>query len=408
MLLAGLVAGALLGALVTVLVTGGRRPDPDAEDRTRQATDHAREEGVGSVLEVLRSAPVVLDAEGVVVSAPASAYGTGIVSGRRLALPQLASLVQDVRRDGRVRETEVSITANGGPDRVVGARVGRLGRRRVLVLLDDRTQQRRVEAVRRDFVANVSHELKTPVGAIRLLSEAVQDAAEDPEAVQRFAQRMHRESDRLTALVQRIIDLSRLQSDDPLSEPTLVELDAVVASVIDAHSTDASARGIDLVHGGTPGLAVYGDAEQLGLAVGNLVSNAIAYSPDRSRVAIAARERGDRIQVTVTDQGIGIGPEDQDRIFERFYRCDPARQRTTGGSGLGLSIVKHVVASHGGDVRVWSEVDAGSTFTLSFPRHHAGEPDGDAEVTDDGASDGASPVAVTPEVLPTLTSQEKS
>ena len=390
-----LVVGVLVGVVIAVAAGGVRRPSgSDAE--SLQRAEQAREEGVGSVLDMLRSAPVILDSAGVVVSAPASAYGTGIVSGRHLVSPALLEATDAVRRDGQVREIEISIPADVGPDRTVGARIGRLGRQRVLVLLDDRTQQRRVEEVRRDFVANVSHELKTPVGAIRLLSEAVQDAAEDPEAVQRFAQRMHRESDRLTALVQRIIDLSRLQSEDPLSEPSLVSIDRVVDGVIDANSTDASARGIDIVRGGTAGLEVYGDAEQLALAVGNLVSNAVAYSPDDSRIAVAARRRDDRIEIAVSDQGIGIDAADQERIFERFYRCDPARQRSTGGSGLGLSIVKHVMGSHGGDVRVWSQVDEGSTFTLSFPRHASGV---DSDAGADAARDEA-------DVLPSLTTQE--
>ena len=388
-----LVVGVIAGALGAYAARG--RPSAADEAEARDRVDAAREEGIGSVLAVLRSAPVVLDAAGVVISAPASAYGTGIVSGRHLVSADLVRVADQVRRDGEVREVEISIPADVGPDRVVGARVGRLGQSRVLMLLDDRTQQRRIEAVRRDFVANVSHELKTPVGAIRLLSEAVQDAAEDPEAVQRFAQRMHRESDRLTALVQRIIDLSRLQSEDPLSESSLISLDDVIAGVIDAHSTDATARGIDIARGGTEGLQVYGDPEQLALAVANLVSNAIAYSPDDSRIAVAARRRTDRIEVAVSDRGIGIDEEDQGRIFERFYRCDPARQRSTGGSGLGLSIVKHVMASHGGDVRVWSKRDEGSTFTLSFPRHTAGDADPDIESAKAEA-----------DALPSLTTQE--
>ena len=396
-----LAAGAAVGSAVAG-VRGRAIRASEAEMRSR--AEQAREQGVGSVLDVLRSAPVVIDAQGVVVSAPTSAYGTGIVAGRRLAVPELNRLAAAVRRDGDVRETELAVPAPGGSERFIGARVGLLDRGRVLMLLDDRTQQRRVEAVRRDFVANVSHELKTPVGAIRLLSEAVQDAAEDPEAVQRFAQRMHRESDRLTALVQRIIDLSRLQSDDPLSEPSLVDIDRVVASVIDDHSTDAAARQIQIAHGGRRGLQVYGDAEQVALAVGNLVSNAIAYSPDSSRVALSARLRDGQVELAVSDQGIGIAPEDQDRIFERFYRCDPARQRSTGGSGLGLSIVKHVMASHGGDVRLWSRPDEGSTFTLSFPQHHAG---GDAAGTHADRADEADRAGVqAADALPTLTNQE--
>jgi two-component system sensor histidine kinase SenX3 len=238
----------------------------------------------------------------------------------------------------------------------------------VLVLVEDRTRERRVEEVRRDFVANVSHELKTPVGAIRLLSDAVVDAKDDPEAVQRFAGRMHTESERLARLVQQIIELSRLQGDDPLDEPVAVEVDAIISRAIDENSTDAGAKGISLVHNGERGLKLLGNREQVAVAIGNLVANAVAYSPEGSSVVVGARPGETTVDLTVTDQGIGIPANEIDRIFERFYRVDPARHRSTGGTGLGLSIVKHVAASHGGDVRVWSVEGQGSTFTLTLPR----------------------------------------
>jgi two-component system sensor histidine kinase SenX3 len=214
----------------------------------------------------------------------------------------------------------------------------------------------------------VSHELKTPVGAIRLLAEAVHDASGDPEAVERFAGRMITESERLTRLVQQIIELSRLQSDDPLDQPVPVSLDDVVATAIDATAIDAQARGISVVSSGEKGLKVLGNREQVTVAVSNLVANAVNYSPDRSSVLVATRAVDDVVEISVTDQGIGIPRNELDRIFERFYRVDPARHRSTGGTGLGLSIVKHVAATHGGDIRVWSVEGQGSTFTLTPPR----------------------------------------
>jgi two-component system sensor histidine kinase SenX3 len=238
----------------------------------------------------------------------------------------------------------------------------------VLALVEDRTRERRVEAIRRDFVANVSHELKTPVGAIRLLSDAVIDAAEDPEAVQRFAGRMHTESERLGRLVQQIIELSRLQGDDPLEQPVPVEVDKIIARAIDESATDAAARDIEVVQHGTHGLLLLGNREQVAVAVSNLVANAVAYSPDGSSVVVSAAAHEEAVDISVTDRGIGIPADELDRIFERFYRVDPARQRSTGGTGLGLSIVKHVAASHGGEVRVWSVEGQGSTFTLTLPR----------------------------------------
>lgn len=325
--------------------------------------------GVAAVLSVLRSSALVVDASDEVLKASAPAIAMGLVRERRIAVRELEELVQQVRRDGQIRETEVVMQrAPGVPPRHVTARVAPLSSQLVLALVEDRTRERRVESIRRDFVANVSHELKTPVGAIRLLSDAVIEAADDPEAVQRFAGRMHHESERLARLVQQIIELSRLQGDDPLDEPVAVDVDAIISRAIDENLTDAGAKGISLVHNGERGLTLLGNREQVAVAVGNLVANAVAYSPEGSSVVVAAVPGETTVDLSVTDQGIGIPASEIDRIFERFYRVDPARHRSTGGTGLGLSIVKHVAASHGGDVRVWSVEGQGSTFTLTLPR----------------------------------------
>jgi two-component system sensor histidine kinase SenX3 len=240
----------------------------------------------------------------------------------------------------------------------------------VLALLEDRTRERRVESIRRDFVVNVSHELKTPVGAIRLLSDAVQDAADDPEAVARFAGRMHVESDRLSRLVQQVIELSRLQGDDPLEEPAAVPLDAILDRVIAETCSDARQKDISVVRDGEQDLVLLGDREQIALALSNLIANAVKYSPAHTTVVINTKGQDTTVEIAVTDQGMGIPAAEIERIFERFYRVDPARHRSTGGTGLGLSIVKHVAASHGGDVRVWSVEGQGSTFTITLPRKH--------------------------------------
>jgi two-component system sensor histidine kinase SenX3 len=253
----------------------------------------------------------------------------------------------------------------------------------VLVLAEDRTRERRVEHIRRDFVANVSHELKTPVGALNLLAEAVGQAADDPEAVRRFSGRMLVESERLTRLVQQIIELSRLQDDQLIDEPVEVSLSEVVDRALDRSRIDAAARNISLVARHEADLEVLGNPEQLFTAVSNLVENAVAYSPEGSRVSVIVERarpeshddlEGPHAAVMVSDQGIGIARDDLDRIFERFYRVDPARARNTGGTGLGLSVVKHVAASHGGDVRVWSEPGHGSSFTLRLPLRPAAVP----------------------------------
>jgi len=325
--------------------------------------------GVATVLSVLRSSAVVVDDADVVLKASAPAYALGLVRGTRLVAEDLAELVRQVRRDGQIRETELVMSRPGVPSRHVTARVAPLGSRLVLALVEDRTRERRVEAVRRDFVANVSHELKTPVGAIRLLAEAMHDAAEDPTAVKRFADRMLIESDRLSQLVQQIIELSRLQADDPLEAPSAVGLDDVIAVAVDTSAIDAGSKRIEILTGGTPGLQVFGSEEQVTAAVGNLVANAVSYSEPDSTVLVTTKLDEGSVEISVVDQGIGIPSDEIDRIFERFYRVDPARHRSTGGTGLGLSIVKHVAATHGGEVRVWSVEGQGSTFTLTLPQY---------------------------------------
>jgi two-component system sensor histidine kinase SenX3 len=320
---------------------------------------------VASVLSVLPSSALVVRADDTVVKASAPAYAMGLVRDGAVVVRDVTDLVGQVRRDGQIREAEVTV---GAPPRQVWLRVAPLDSRLVLVLAEDRTRERRVEAIRRDFVANVSHELKTPVGALALLAEGMLDAAEDPEAVRRFAHLMQAEGERLATLVSRIIELSRLQDDEMLDDAAAVRVDDLLDRCVQENAVEAEARGIAVQRDGERGLAVHGSADQLALAVGNLVANAITYSADGSRVVLAARAVEDRVEISVADQGIGIPAGEVDRIFERFYRLDPARQRTTGGTGLGLSIVKHVAASHGGDVRVWSVPGQGSTFTLSLLR----------------------------------------
>jgi two-component system sensor histidine kinase SenX3 len=330
--------------------------------------------GVDTVLSVLRSSAVVLDEGDTVVKASSAAYALGLVRGGRLAVDQMLQMARETRRDGEIRQVELDLPRRGagrGEGLAVSARVAPLGSRLVLLLVEDLTDARRIEAVRRDFVANVSHELKTPVGALSLLSEAVMDASDDPEAVERFAGRMQIEAARLTSLVQEIIDLSRVQDDNPLDDAEPVAVDDLVAEAVDRCRHPANAKQITMATGGAPDLRIWGNRGQLAAALGNLVENAVNYSPARTRVGIAGRRvatpSGDLIEISVTDQGIGISEKDRDRIFERFYRVDPARSRATGGTGLGLSIVKHVAASHGGEVTVWSAEGQGSTFTLRLP-----------------------------------------
>ncbi len=324
-------------------------------------------DGVAAVLAVLRSSALVVGTDDQVLKATAPAHAMGLVRGSRVEVGELLELVRQVRRDGQIREADLTLRRGLMVSRQVAARVAPLGSKLVLVLVEDRTRERRVEAIRRDFVANVSHELKTPVGALNLLAEAVGEAAEDPDAVLRFSARMRTESDRLTRLVQQIIELSRLQGDDPLDEAQPVSVDALAERAIDRISVDALDKDIELVFAGEHGFQVLGNGEQLLVALGNLVENAVAYSPTHSKVTVSARANESMVDIVVTDQGVGIPADELDRIFERFYRVDPARARATGGTGLGLSIVKHVAATHGGEVKVWSVEGEGSSFTLTLP-----------------------------------------
>jgi two-component system sensor histidine kinase SenX3 len=242
-----------------------------------------------------------------------------------------------------------------------------LGGDDVAVIAEDVTEEERVETVRRDFVANIGHEIKTPVGAITLLAEAALDAGEDAEAVRRFLARLQHEAGRLSRLVQELIELSRLQGGEPLPGRTPVSVDAIVEDAIDHVRATAESKEIAVDHGGDTGVHTYGSHTQLVTALGNLLENAIAYSGPGTRVAVGVRRRRDQVEIAVSDEGIGIAREDLGRIFERFYRADPARARATGGTGLGLAIVKHVVGNHGGEVSVSSRVGTGTTFTIRLP-----------------------------------------
>ena len=243
----------------------------------------------------------------------------------------------------------------------------------VLVLLSDESEAQRVHEVRRDFVANISHELKTPIGALSLLSEAVLGAKDDPEAVEKFANRMQTESKRLTDLVQEIINLSRLQDSDPLSVPSELHIQDLIREAIDQTQVTADSRQIVVSNTDNIDGLILGDREQLIMAIQNLIENAINYSPEKTKVTVTSKVENGIIDISITDQGIGIPETDLDRIFERFYRVDPARSRLTGGTGLGLSIVKHVALKHGGEVKVWSSENVGSTFSLRLPIYSATE-----------------------------------
>ena len=366
-----LVAGILLGALVAWLLL--RRP-PAEETPTFEDPPPVVPDGVSEILSVLSASGVVVGPHDEVLEATRAARSLGLVRGSRIGLPEVLDLVREVRRDGQTRVHDL-VLSRGPSESYLSARVAALPDGLVVILADDLTASHRIEATRRDFVANVSHELKTPIGAISLLAEAVEEAADDPAAVRRFAGRMGVESGRLADLVSQIIDLSRLQADDPLAEPQVVDIDQVLHDAVDRCRVDAEQRGVTLTLAGAQRVRVLGNARQLSTAVGNLVENAVVYSDPGARVVVAAHVRAhsddDDVEITVSDTGIGISSADAERIFERFYRVDYGRGRANGGTGLGLSIVKHIAAGHGGRVGVWSQVGRGSTFTITVPAHIA-------------------------------------
>jgi len=396
------VVGVLVGAVAVAAFRWSEReqrtvppqPEPELED------------GLVRTLAVLRSAAVVLDADDRVVRASPPAHALGLVREGRLVHAAMRDMVGAVRRDGVIRDEELDVPRGPvGPARLLlQVRVAQVTPEHVLLLAEDLTQARRLEAIRRDFVVNVSHELKTPVGALSLLAETVQDAADDPEAVRRFSGRMQAEAARLSALVHEIIELSRLQVAGALEDVTTVAVDDVVAEAVDRTRTVADAKRVRVVAGGDRDVTVYGDRNLLVTAVRNLLDNAVTYSPGGARVSVGVRRDGDLVEIAVVDEGIGIAADDQDRVFERFYRVDPARSRDTGGTGLGLSIVKHVAADHGGDVSVWSQPGRGSTFTLRLPVADArGLPvagSGGPPLTDPAAPDVPAPPATDPPPSP--------
>jgi two-component system sensor histidine kinase SenX3 len=359
-------AGLLVGALLTAYaLRRPARPPHAAAPVLHRPVPTAR-----SVLEALPVAVLVVDVADEVLLGNRAASDLGLIrDGVLAALPQLRRLVRSTRHDLVPQEVDLQMPLAGlgrGPALLL-ARATPVGDGTVAVLLEDVTEARRLEDVRRDFVANVSHELKTPVGALALLAEALQDASDDPVAVRRFAGRAQQEAQRLGRLIQELMDLSRLQGAEPLPDPVDVDLDRVVAEAIDRTRTRAQAAGIALQRRGSRGLAVHGDERQLVTALVNLLDNGVSYSGNGTTVAVTTTAVDGAVEIAVSDEGIGIAEKDLERVFERFYRADPARSRETGGTGLGLAIVKHIASNHGGSVSVRSVEGLGATFTLRLP-----------------------------------------
>ena len=354
----GIALGAGLSALLWIAIGWKRRAE--------QVFEAPVPDGVDTALEVIGATGVVLDADSRVLRASKSAVALGLVDDRDLVYQPILDLVAKSREQGipLAEEFELPGVTKSQPSMHLLVRVAPLGLRFMLVVADDRSEMYRLDAVRRDFVANISHELKTPIGAVSLLAEALQYSADDPEQVRSFAATLEKEGHRLAEMTHDIIELTRLQSLGTIENPDAVSIDEVVEQAISMNQAMAEKANISLAMSAQTGAFVLGDFSSLVTAVHNLVRNAITYSTGPSRVGVGAVVKSGIVEVSVTDQGQGIAQTDLERVFERFYRSDPARSRETGGTGLGLAIVKHVVNNHQGEVRVWSQVGKGSTFTL--------------------------------------------
>ncbi len=376
---AGLIGAgiALLGCLFAYLIHRGREGLRQIEAQRAEARVSAE---LRQVLGLMQTGALLVGPhdEILVVNEPGETMG--LVRGTRVGFTELLDIVRAVRTSGVAYDGAVVRERQPGVDGVeLTVRVSPMEDEDVLVFAVDESAAKRVEAVRRDFVANISHELKTPIGAISVLSEAVEAAKDDPEAVERFAGRLQRETARLAELTNQIIDLSRLQTENPMLAHEVVELSEVIDEAVSRSRERAAQREVSVVVARMADARVLGDRWQLADAVANLVQNAISYSGERARVTISLTVEGERAEIKVSDNGIGIKPEDQDRIFERFFRVDYGRSRESGGTGLGLSIVRHIAVSHGGEIRVWSRPGQGSTFTLSLPSYAGEAPDDNLE-----------------------------
>jgi two-component system sensor histidine kinase SenX3 len=324
---------------------------------------------LASVLEAIPQGIVVFDDDGDVVHRNEVAAGFLTARhGEALVEAAIAELAQGVAGGGGDEERTVELF--GPPRRTVVLRAEALeeGGREVgvLVVIDDVTDRLRLEAVRRDFVANISHELKTPVGALSLLAETLL-AEDDPAVVRRLTERMLAEADRVGRSIDDLLELSRIESSE-VAPNEAVPVHLFVAEAVERVRPAAEQRGITIdTDEPSPRLVVAGDRRQLVSATFNLLDNAVKYSDAGSSVQVQARTNGRDVEVSVTDRGMGIPPRDLGRVFERFYRVDRARSRETGGTGLGLAIVRHVASNHAGDVTVTSREGEGSTFTLRLP-----------------------------------------
>ncbi|CAB4562105.1 unannotated protein [freshwater metagenome] len=323
-----------------------------------------------AALKALDRESIILDSSGYIRYETNKISLLNLAKDNKILSEELLALVRVVRRTGKTQEGSIEVArgpiGEGKRDlQITAALIDNEGA--VLVIIDDEGEKQRIDAIRRDFITNISHELKTPIQALSLNSDALLEIKDEPDKVVLFANKIKTQTIRLNDLVKEIINLSKIQDSDPLDMAHNVEISNVIAEAVDQCEVLAEARKISINLDGVQNAVVVGNREQLVMAVHNLVENAINYSSEGTNVVISSKLDDGLIEILVKDQGLGIAEENLDRIFERFYRVDPARSRATGGTGLGLSIVKHVITNHGGEVKVWSSMGVGSTFAIRLP-----------------------------------------
>lgn len=364
LVLLALGVGAVAGVAIVLLIIWVLRQRQMDEERT--SGDLPR--GVSLLVSKLDGAVFIVDKSLNVLASSEGANKLSLLGQGRILIPELVLMAEEATKGKDVNREDFEISRGlGDATLTITAHASPFRSRFVLVTVVDRGEYQRLDDVRREFVANVSHELKTPIASVGLLAEALQEAADDPEMVRHFAERLTSEAERLGAITREIIELSRLQGEGALAEFEPITVQSIVDKAVDQNRVVAKAKKIKLVSGGELDAVIYGDSARLVVALNNLLANAVHYSPENSQVGIGAVRRNSFIEIAVTDQGIGMTKEEVERVFERFYRTDQARSRSTGGTGLGLSIVKHIVSNHGGDIRVWSAPGKGSTFTIRIP-----------------------------------------
>ena len=358
-----------MGFLVGAIVVGGLAMYIRQDVLERYSQAQSLSDSAAELLEVLAPAGMVLNSSNVIVRVTGGALATGLVDGRTLIHKKLNELIVAARETDEIQVLDAELpTKLKGSKLYISARAKSIGDGNVLLIVDDRTESFRLDEMRKDFMANISHELKTPIGAVGLLAEAMENSIDQPDVMAKLIKNIGKEAKRLSALVKDIIQLSRIQSAATITSTELVNMVDVVKDAIDRNSWRSEKSSVDVAFTSTKDrVLVYGDAEMLTVAVKNLVENAIIYSNKGDTVGVVIEANDDVAKILVKDSGIGIAKDEQARVFERFYRVDQSRSRETGGTGLGLSIVKHAAISHLGDVQLFSKPGVGSTFTLRLP-----------------------------------------